>query len=89
MAPKVTNKLLKYFKTYQSESNICLELLNLFKIWTNYDTCRDIFAHTFIPFIMEIIDNYYQATPNIENKDSVLVATTHTALEDKALVDKK
>jgi hypothetical protein len=89
MAPKVTNKLLRFFKTYQSESNICLELLNLFKIWTNYDTCRDIFANTFIPFIMEIIDNYYQATPNIDNKDSILVAQAHSELEDRMLVDKK
>ena len=73
MAPKITPKLLKFFKNYHSEGALANELLNLFKIWCNYDACRDIFVNTFIPFIMEIIDNYYQSTPNIENKDSMLV----------------
>ena len=47
--------------------------MNLFKIWTQYDGCRDIFISTFIPFIMEIVDNYYHSTANLENKDSMLV----------------
>jgi hypothetical protein len=73
MAPKVTPKLLKLFKNYHSEGSLGQELLNLFKIWCNYDKCRDIFVNTFIPFIMEIIDNYYQSTPNAENKSLMLV----------------
>lgn len=72
MAPKVTPKLLKLFKSYHSEGQLGQELLNLFKLWTNYDKCRDIFVNTFIPFIMEIVDNYYHSTANIENKDLVL-----------------
>lgn len=73
MAPKVTPKLLRFFKNYHSEGALAGELLNLFKIWCNYDACRDIFINTFIPFIMEIVDNYYQNTPNVDNKDQVLV----------------
>jgi hypothetical protein len=33
MAPKITPKLLKIFKTEQKEGNLSQELLNLFKIW--------------------------------------------------------
>lgn len=73
MAPKITPKLLKFFRNYHNEGALASELLNLFKIWCNYDTCRDIFVNTFIPFIMEIIDNYYQNTPNVDNKDQMLV----------------
>jgi hypothetical protein len=73
MAPKVTPRLLKLFKNFHSEGIIGQELLNLFKIWCNYDKCRDIFTNTFIPFIMEIIDNYYNLTPNVDNKDQTLV----------------
>jgi len=73
MAPKITPKLLRFFKTYHSEGMIASELLNLFKIWCNYETCRDIFVNTFIPFIMDIIENYYSSTANVDNKDSLLV----------------
>ena len=72
MAPKVTPKLLKLFKSYHNEGQLGQELLNLFKLWTNYDKCRDIFVNTFIPFIMEIVDNYYHSTANVENKDLIL-----------------
>jgi hypothetical protein len=72
MAPKITPKLLEIFKTEHSESSLGQELINLFKIWCQYDACRDIFINTFIPFIMEIIESYYKSTPNEENKDSML-----------------
>ena len=72
MAPKITPKLLKIFKTFHNEGQLGSELLNLFKIWTNYDKCRDIFVNTFIPFIMEIVDNYYTFTANVDNKDLLL-----------------
>ena len=73
MAPKITPKLLKFFRNYHSEGSLAHELLNLFKIWCDYPSCRDIFINTFIPFIMEIIENYYTYTANAENKDSHLV----------------
>jgi hypothetical protein len=69
MAPMVTPKLLKFFRTYHSETSLAQELLNLFKIWCSYDACREIFVNTFVPFIMEIIDMYYKATANSENRD--------------------
>ena len=75
MAPKITPKLLRFFKAYHSEGALAQELLNLFKIWCNYDTCRDIFVNNFIPFILEIIENYYNFTPNVDNKD--LATRTH------------
>jgi hypothetical protein len=73
MAPKITPKLLKFFKNFHHEASVANELLNLFKIWCTYDACRDIFINTFIPFILEIIDLYYQSTPNADNKDQILV----------------
>ena len=73
MAPKVTPKLLKLFKNYHNEGQLGQELLNLFKIWCTYDKCRDIFVNNFIPFILEIIDNYYTQTANVDNKDQLLV----------------
>lgn len=73
MAPKITPKLLKFFRNYHSEGALAQELLNLFKIWCDYESCRDIFINTFIPFIMEIIDNYYTYTANSENKDQMLL----------------
>lgn len=79
MAPKITPQLLKFFKNFHHDSSISSELLNLFKIWCNYDACRDIFVNTFVPFIMEIIDMYYRATPNAENKDQILVPTSKSA----------
>jgi len=72
MTPKVTPKLLTLFKNYHSEGALGQELINLFKLWCNYDQCREIFVDTFIPFIMEIVELYYNSTPNTENKDNVL-----------------
>lgn len=72
MAPKITPKLLTIFKAEHSEGNLGQELINLFKHWCNYNDCRDIFINTFIPFIMEIIESYYNSTPNEENKDKAL-----------------
>lgn len=72
MAPRVTPKLLKLFRSYHSEGALANELLNLFKIWCNYPAVRDIFVNAFLPFIMEIVDNYYHSTANVENKDQVL-----------------
>jgi hypothetical protein len=69
MAPKITPKLLRFFKTLHQDTSVTLELLNLFKIWCNYDACRDILVNTFVPYIMDIIEMYYKATPNQDNKD--------------------
>lgn len=72
MAPKITPKLLRFFKTLHQDTSVTLELLNLFKIWCNYDACREILVNTFVPYIMDIIEMYYKATPNQDNKDQIL-----------------
>ena len=72
MSPRVTPKLLKLFKNYHSEGSLGQELINLFKKWCNFNECREIFVETFIPFIMEIVDQYYQSTPNSENGKKVM-----------------
>ena len=72
MAPKITPKLLALFKQEHSEGHLGNELINLFKQWCYYDACRDIFINTFIPFIMEIIESYYNSTANEDNKDQHL-----------------
>ena len=73
MAPTITPKLLKLFKTYHNENQLVQELLNLFKLWCHYEKCRDIFANNFIPFIIDIVGSYYSSTANVDNKDLLLV----------------
>lgn len=70
MAPKITPKLLVTFKTEHSEGSLGQDLLNLFKQWCAYDECRQLFISTFLPFIMEIVESYYQQTAH-ENRESV------------------
>ena len=67
MSPIVTPKLLELFRNHHSEGDLGQELINLFKKWCNFTECREIFVQTFIPFIMEIVEQYYQNTPNTEN----------------------
>lgn len=67
MSPKVTPKLLQLFRDHHNEGDLGQELVNLFKKWCNFTECRDIFIETFIPFIMQIVEQYYQNTPNSEN----------------------
>lgn len=59
MSPKVTPKLLQLFRNYHSEGDLGQELINLFKKWCNFSEVRQIFVETFIPFIMEIVKQYY------------------------------
>ena len=68
MSPIVTPKLLELFRNHHSEGDLGQELINLFKKWCNFTECREIFVQTFIPFIMEIVEQYYQNPPNTENQ---------------------
>jgi len=72
MSPKVTPKLLQLFRNHHSEGDLGQELVNLFKKWCNFSECREIFVETFIPFIMQIVDLYYQKQPNSENQKQTL-----------------
>lgn len=55
VAPKVTPKLLVLFRDCQEFSTLSSELLTLFKIWCNYQKCREMFIDQFLPFIIGII----------------------------------
>ena len=72
MSPKVTPKLLQLFRNHHSEGDLGQELVNLFKKWCNFSECREIFVETFIPFIMHIVDLYYQKQPNSDNQKQTL-----------------
>ena len=90
MSPRVTPKLLNLFKNHHSEGALGQELISLFKKWCNFNECREIFVETFIPFIMEIVDQYYQSTPNTENQKSLASGLANLAIleesKDKAPV---
>jgi hypothetical protein len=81
MTPKVLPRLLSIFNMYHSESSVGNDLVHLFKLWCNYQECRQIFIDTFIPFIMDIVDKYYQNTPNIDNKSATLCPSNLSALD--------
>lgn len=68
IAPKVTPKLLLLFRDCQEFSSLSSDLLTLFKIWCNYQKCREMFIDQFLPFILGIIQQYYLTTANTEKK---------------------
>lgn len=72
ISPQVTPKLLLIFRNHHNESQLGQELVNLFKQWSNNEACRLIMVETFIPFIMEIVGQYYHNTPNAENKSQIM-----------------
>lgn len=55
VAPKVTPKLLLLFRDCQEFSSLSSDLLTLFKLWCNYQKCREMFIDQFLPFITGII----------------------------------
>ena len=64
--------LLTLFQNHHSEGDLGQELVNLFKKWCNFSECREIFIETFIPFIMQIVEQYYKNTPNADNQQKPL-----------------
>lgn len=64
IAQEATGKLLELFQKYHNDGLIGPDLLNLFKIWCNYDKCLIILIETFVPFVMEIVKNYHIVTQN-------------------------
>lgn len=72
MAPKITPRLLDIFKAEHSEGNLGVELINLFKHWCEFEACREIFINSLIPFVMDIVEMYYNSTANEDNKDKQL-----------------
>lgn len=72
ISPAVTPKLLVLFRNHHNEGQLGQELVSLFKQWSNNEDCRQILVKTFIPFIMQILQQYYKNTPNDENKATML-----------------
>jgi hypothetical protein len=68
VAPKVTPKLLLLFRDCQEFSSLSSDLLTLFKLWCNYQKCREMFIDQFLPFIVGIIQQYYLTTANSDKK---------------------
>lgn len=61
--------LLKIFKYYHDQSVIGADLLDIFKMWTNYDKCKTIFCNNYTPFALEIVKNYFHMTNTKESTD--------------------
>lgn len=68
-------RLLMLFKRYHDQTAIGADLLDIFKMWTNYDKCKTIFCNNYTPFALEIVKNYFHITNTkshselIEGKD--------------------
>jgi len=67
VAPQITPKLLVLFRDCQDFGSLSSDLLSLFKLWCNYQKCREMFIDQFLPFIVGIINQYYLTTANSEN----------------------
>jgi hypothetical protein len=74
--------LLHIFKEDHSEGNLGAELTNLFKQWCIYPKCREIFTSDFVPFVMQIVEQYYSSTPNEDNKDKQLTLGNSTGTSE-------
>ena len=55
-------RLLGLFEYYHSERIIGADLLDIFKMWTNYESCKAIFWKNFTPFALKIVQNYFHMT---------------------------
>ena len=62
-------KLLKHFKRYHDQSVVGSDLLEIFKMWTNYDKCKVIFCNNYTPFALEIVRNYFIMTNSKISKE--------------------
>jgi len=62
VAHLVTPRLLVLFQQHHSEGTGSLEaeLISLFKVWSKFELCQDLFCDTFLPFIKEIIEKYFK-----------------------------
>jgi hypothetical protein len=62
IAHKSAPRLLSLFRRHHDQSAIGTDLLEIFKMWTNYETCKAIFCNNYTPFALEIVRNYFQMT---------------------------
>jgi hypothetical protein len=61
--------LLKLFEHYHDVSVIGADLLDIFKMWTNYDKCKSIFCNNYTPFALKIVKNYFHMTNTGKSTD--------------------
>jgi hypothetical protein len=62
--------LLKLFEYYHDQSSVGADLLDIFKMWTNYEKCKTIFCNNYTPFALKIVKNYFHMT-NTKSKTDV------------------
>jgi hypothetical protein len=62
--------LLKLFEYYHDQSSVGADLLDIFKMWTNYEKCKTIFCNNYTPFALKIVKNYFHMT-NTKTKTDV------------------
>jgi hypothetical protein len=60
-------RLLQIFKYYHDSPSIVSNLLDVFKMWTNYEKCKSIFCNNYTPFALEIVKNYFHITNTKES----------------------
>jgi len=61
--------LLKLFEFYHDKPLIGADLLDIFKMWTNYEKCKEIFCNNFTPFALKIVKNYFYMTNTNKTTD--------------------
>lgn len=54
--------LLKIFAVYHDRPLVGPDLLDIFKMWTNYEKCKTIFCNNYTPFALKIVKNYFYMT---------------------------
>mmetsp|Transcript_2570 Transcript_2570/g.2409 ORF Transcript_2570/g.2409 Transcript_2570/m.2409 type:complete len:133 (-) Transcript_2570:1186-1584(-) len=55
-------RLLELFEYYHDDRVIGPDLLDIFKMWSNYDSCKTIFSKKYTPFALKIVKNYFYMT---------------------------
>ena len=61
-APKVVPRLQKLFMAHHSEASLGNDLLDLFKQWCRLEPCHETFLSQFVPYLMQIAEQYFAQT---------------------------
>lgn len=62
IAGNTTEHLLKMFIRHHDRGSIGQDLLEIFKIWCQYDSCKNIFCKSFTHYVLKILINYHKLT---------------------------
>lgn len=69
IAHESVSTLLRLFEYYHDERIIGPDLLEIFKMWTNYEKCKSIFCKNYTPFALKIVKNYFYMTNTKRNTE--------------------